>query len=79
MFKNPPEAPAWKLIDQVGLRGRRIGDAQISEKHCNFFINVGRAKAADVKALIDLARRLVYERFGVELQTEVALVGEGFE
>lgn len=79
MFKNPSEAPAWKLIDQVGLRGRRIGDAQISEKHCNFFINVGRAKAADVKALIDLARRLVYERFGVELQPEVALVGEGFE
>lgn len=79
IFKNPPQTPAWKLIDQVGLRGRRIGDAQISEKHCNFFINTGHARAADVNALIDLARRLVYERFGVQLETEIALVGEGFE
>lgn len=79
IFKNPPERPAWKLIDQVGLRGHRIGDAQISEKHCNFFLNVGRARAADVKALIDLARERVRERFGIELELEIGLVGEGFD
>ncbi|MCH8994674.1 MAG: UDP-N-acetylmuramate--L-alanine ligase [Chloroflexi bacterium] len=79
IFKNPPEHPAWRVIDQVGLRGHRIGDAQISEKHSNFFINVGRARAADVKALIDLARERVREQFGVELELEVGLVGEGFD
>ena len=79
IFKNPPEHPAWRVIDQVGLRGHRIGDAQISEKHSNFFINVGRARAADVKALIDLARQRVRGQFGVELELEVGLVGEGFD
>jgi UDP-N-acetylmuramate--alanine ligase len=79
IFKNPPEHPAWKLIDEVGLRGRRIGDAQISDKHCNFFLNAGRARAADVKVLIDLARSRVRERFGIELELEIGLVGEGFD
>ena len=79
IFKNPPGHPAWKLIDDVGLRGHRIGDAQISDKHCNFFINAGHARAADVKALIDLARERVRERFGIELELEVGLVGEGFD
>ncbi|MGB2695437.1 MAG: UDP-N-acetylmuramate--L-alanine ligase, partial [Dehalococcoidia bacterium] len=79
IFKNPPEHPAWKLIDDVGLRGHRIGDAQISDKHCNFFLNAGAARASDVKALIDLAREQVRERFGVELELEVGLVGEGFD
>lgn len=86
MFKNPPSAspegegpeghPAWWLIDQVGLRGHRIGDAQISEKHSNYFCNVGQARAQDVVALIELAQRRVHERFGIELQREVTLVGE---
>jgi len=79
IFKNPPGHPAWKLIDEVGLRGHRIGDAQISDKHCNFFINAGHARAADVKALIDLARSRVRERFGIELELEIGLVGEGFD
>ena len=79
IFKNAPDHPAWKLIADAGLRGQRIGDAQISEKHCNFFINAGRASAADVKALIDLARARVRERFGVELELEVGLIGEGFD
>ncbi len=79
IFKNPPGHPAWKVIDDVGLRGHRIGDAQISDKHCNFFINAGRARAADVKALIDLARACVHDRFGIELELEVGLVGEGFD
>jgi len=76
MFKNPPEHPAWWLIDQVGLRGHRIGNAQISEQHTNFFLNLGGARAADVLALMDLARARVRERFGIELANEVALVGE---
>jgi len=78
IFKNTPEHPAWWLIDQVGLRGHRIGDAVISRKHTNFFVNAGHARAADVKALIELARERVMARFGIELELEVALVGEGF-
>jgi UDP-N-acetylmuramate--L-alanine ligase/UDP-N-acetylenolpyruvoylglucosamine reductase len=76
IFKNPQERPAWRLIDDAGLRGHRIGDAQISDKHCNFFLNAGQARAADVKALIDLARERVRERPGIELELEVGLVGE---
>ncbi|MGB6895977.1 MAG: UDP-N-acetylmuramate dehydrogenase, partial [Dehalococcoidia bacterium] len=78
IFKNTPEYPAWQLIDQVGLRGYRIGDAQVSPKHANFFINAGRARASEVKALIELALGRVRERFGLELELEIALVGEGF-
>ncbi len=76
IFKNPPQAAAWWLIDQVGLRGHRIGDAEISVKHANFFCNAGRATAADVKRLIELAEQRVRERFGIELEREVHLVGE---
>lgn len=76
IFKNPPGQAAWRLIDQVGLRGRRIGDAEISAKHTNFFANTGRATAAEVKQLIDLAERKVREQCGVELHREVQLVGE---
>jgi len=78
IFKNAPEHPAWWLIDQVGLRGHRIGDAEVSTLHTNFFVNRGRACAADVVALMDLARQRVQERFGIGLEAEVALVGEGF-
>lgn len=78
IFKNHPEHPAWWLIDQVGLRGFSIGDAQFSSKHTNFIINCGGATAAQVRALMALARARVYERFGTELEPEVTLVGEGF-
>jgi UDP-N-acetylmuramate dehydrogenase len=78
MFKNTTEHPAWRLIDQEGLRGYRIGDAVISPKHANFFVNAGHARAADVNALIELARERVMVRFGIGLDLEVALVGEGF-
>jgi len=78
VFKNTLEHPAWWLIDQVGLRGHFIGDAQISPKHTNFIVNCGQARAADVKALMDLAQSKVEERFGVRLEPEVTLVGEGF-
>jgi UDP-N-acetylmuramate dehydrogenase len=77
-FKNPEAHPVWWLIDQVGLRGHRIGDAQVSEKHTNYFSNMGAARAADVAALIDLARTRVRDAFGIELETEVSYVGEGF-
>lgn len=75
-FKNPPDHPAWKLIDAVGLRGARQGDAGISDKHCNFFVNHGNATAADVAFLIHEAERRVFDQFGVRLEREVALVGE---
>lgn len=78
-FKNPQGEHAWRLIDAAGLRGHRIGDARISEKHCNFIENLGDARAADVAALMREAQRRVRERFGIELENEVELVGEGFE
>ena len=74
-FKNPPESPAWKLIEAVGMRGMRRGDAAISEKHCNFFVNDGNATAADVAWLIAEAQRRVKEQFGVTLDREVEFVG----
>ena len=74
-FKNPPEQPAWKLIDAVGMRDARRGDAAISDKHCNFFVNYGSARAADVAWLIEEAERRVKEQFGITLEREVALVG----
>lgn len=76
MFKNPPEHPAWKLIDEAGLRGATRGDAAISDKHCNFFVNYGNARAADVAWLVAEAQRRVREQFGIELQREVAFVGD---
>ncbi len=78
IFKNPPEQPAWWLIDRVGLRGHRIGDAQSSQKHTNFIRNRGQARAAQVVALMELARERVRQQFGIELEPEVTLVGEGF-
>jgi UDP-N-acetylmuramate dehydrogenase len=74
-FKNPPEHPAWRLIDAVGLRGAQRGDAAISDKHCNFFVNYGNARAADVAWLITEAERRVREQFGIVLEREVAFVG----
>ena len=78
IFKNPPEHPAWWLIDRVGLRGHRIGDAVISEKHANWIVNQGAARAAEVAALMRLAQERVASEFGIELHAEVALIGEGF-
>ncbi len=76
VFKRTEQYPAGFLIEQAGLKGARIGGAQISPKHANFIVNLGGAKAADVKALIDLAQERVRERFGVELELEIELVGE---
>ena len=77
-FRNPPGRKAWDLIHQVGLRGHRIGGAQISREHCNYFMNVDHASAADMTALIRLAQERVRDRFGVELDPELTSVGEGF-
>ena len=69
---------AWHLIDRAGLRGERIGAAQISEQHPNYFINTGGATARDYAALIRLAQERVLERFGVQLEPEIKFAGEGF-
>ena len=75
-FKNPPGSHAGYLIEQAGLRGYRTGGAQISELHGNFFMNTGAATAADVLALIEHARSVVKQQFGVEMELEIELVGE---
>jgi len=76
VFKNPPQNPSWWYIAQVGLRGHRIGGAQFSDQHANFILNLGDARAADIVALIKLAQQRVRDRFGIELEPEVAMVGE---
>jgi UDP-N-acetylmuramate dehydrogenase len=76
MFKNPPGDYAGRLIEAAGLKGTRLGTAEISPVHGNFFLNTGDTRAEDVKALIDLAQQTVHEKFGVELELEVELVGE---
>ncbi len=74
-FKNPPGHKAWELIDKAGCRGLTRGDAQVSEKHCNFLINKGEASAADIEALGEEVRRRVKEMSGVELQWEIKRIG----
>lgn len=76
MFKNPPGNSAGRLIEAAGLKGKRIGSAQISPLHANFFLNLGEARAADVYALIREARQAVQHHSGIELELEVELVGE---
>ena len=74
-FKNPPGDAAGRLIDASGLKGARVGGAQISEKHANFFINTGDATAADIYALIVRTRQVVFEQHGVVLEPEVHAIG----
>lgn len=76
MFKNPPGDYAGRLIDAAGLKGSRVGDAEISSLHGNFFINRGTARAVDVLLLIEQARRTVAEIFEVDLELEIELVGD---
>jgi len=75
-FVNPPGRKAWQLIDQAGCRGLRIGEAQVSEKHCNFLINLGEATATDIEALGEDVRRRVLEKTGVQLEWEIRRIGE---
>ena len=74
-FKNPPGGKAWQLIDAAGCRGLVVGDAQVSEMHCNFLINRGSASAADVEGLGEEVRRRVRENSGVELEWEIKRIG----
>ncbi|SMF61664.1 UDP-N-acetylmuramate dehydrogenase [Allosphingosinicella indica] len=74
-FKNPPGDKAWRLIDAAGCRGLTMGDAQVSEKHCNFLLNLGNASAADIEALGEEVRRRVCEATGVVLEWEIQRVG----
>lgn len=75
-FKNPPEGPAWKFIDAAGLRGYKIGGAQVSEAHANFLVNRGGATAKDFLELAALIKKRVKESSGVVLEEEVRVVGE---
>ncbi len=76
VFRRTVQYPAGFLIDQAGLKGLRVGDAEISSKHANFFMNVGRATAADMRELIERARREVRETFAQELEPEIEFLGE---
>jgi UDP-N-acetylmuramate dehydrogenase len=75
MFKNPEGAFAAKLVEDAGLKGKQIGEAQISERHGNFIVNHGSATAKDVLDLVKLARKKVFERSGIKLELEVKLIG----
>lgn len=76
MFRNPPGDFAGRLIEAAGLKGKRVGQAQIAERHGNFIVNLGGAKADDVRQLMELARSEVQRQFGVALIPEVKLLGE---
>jgi UDP-N-acetylmuramate dehydrogenase len=74
-FKNPPGHKAWQVIDAAGCRGLKVGDAQVSEMHCNFLINLGGATAADIESLGETVRTRVKENSGVELEWEIKRIG----
>jgi UDP-N-acetylmuramate dehydrogenase len=74
-FKNPPGRKAWELIDAAGCRGLVVGDAQVSELHCNFLINRGSATAADIETLGETVRTRVKETSGVDLEWEIKRIG----
>jgi UDP-N-acetylmuramate dehydrogenase len=75
VFKNPAEIPAWKLIEQAGCKGLRIGNAQVSEKHGNFIVNLGGASYRDVSRLIDEVTERVYDTSGTMLELEILDLG----
>ena len=74
-FTNPPGQKAWALIDSAECRGLRLGDAQVSEKHCNFLLNLGGATSADIEALGEEVRARVLAHSGVTLEWEIQRVG----
>lgn len=74
-FKNPDGAKAWELVDKAGCRGLTLGGAQVSEKHCNFLLNLGEASSADIENLGEEVRRRVKENSGIELEWEIQRVG----
>lgn len=76
VFRNPEGEYAARLIEACGLKGRIVGGAVISPKHANFIVNAGRARAADIEALIELAQVAVKRKFGIELEREVRIIGD---
>ncbi|MCL4107644.1 UNVERIFIED_CONTAM: hypothetical protein GTU68_022105 [Idotea baltica] len=75
-FRNPADLKAWKVIDDAGMRGARVGGAQMSEKHSNFMINTGGATAQDLETLGEEVRKKVFQNSGIELEWEIMRVGE---
>jgi len=76
IFKNPKEGPAGKWIEEVGLKGFRMGQAMVSDRHANFIINQGKATAEDILNLMEWIERKVYEEKGISLEREVRVIGE---
>jgi UDP-N-acetylmuramate dehydrogenase len=76
MFRNPMDEAAGKLIESAGLKGLTIGGAQVSDKHANFIVNLGKARAADVLALMDAIREKVLETHRIRLEPEIKIIGE---
>jgi UDP-N-acetylmuramate dehydrogenase len=76
IFKNPPNDFAGRLIEACGLKGRRVGGAEVSPVHANWIVNAGGATAKDFLVLVEIARAAVVERFGIRLELEVKVVGE---
>jgi UDP-N-acetylmuramate dehydrogenase len=79
VFKNPPGEFAGRLVEGVGLKGYRIGDAQISPKHANFIVNLGRASSRDILTLIRLAQEKVAQEYGVHLELEIEVLGNNLK
>ena len=75
-FKNHDNFKAWKLIKDSGCAGMKIGDASISEKHCNFFVNKGDAKSSDLEKLIEKVKKKVLDKTGINLELELQIIGE---
>ncbi len=75
IFKNPRNQIASKLIEDAGVKGERVGDAQVSEQHCNFIVNLGKATASDVIKLIKLIKAQVAEKFNIKLEEEIQILG----
>jgi UDP-N-acetylmuramate dehydrogenase len=73
IFKNPPGGSAGRMIDELGLKGSSVGDARVSDRHANFFVNAGQASAADMLALIGGIRERVQQAYGVTLENEVVV------
>ncbi|HQU38086.1 MAG TPA: hypothetical protein PLR65_16000, partial [Anaerolineales bacterium] len=76
MFKNPPGDYAGRLIEVSGLKGTRVGNAEISPVHGNFFVNHGETRAEDIRKLVQLAQKTVKEKQGIDLELEIEMVGE---
>jgi UDP-N-acetylmuramate dehydrogenase len=76
VFKNPTEGPAGEWIEEAGLKGFRMGQAMVSDRHANFIINLGKATAEEVISLMEWVERKIYEEKGISLEREVRVVGE---